>query len=989
MTRAHQFRLQFAPCYRRVIIVALLLAPWAWQAGAAGMTAGGTIEPGSPPEIVFGADREYPPFEYAGTDGRPNGFNIELIRAVIAELGGTVEVRTDNWAHIRRAVETEHTVDVVAMYRTPTRTVALEFSDPFALVYFEIVVRRDTPPINSLADLRGRTVVVQDAAFVQEQLLRLDTGATLVPAVSDPEALRWVAAGMYDCAIVERLAGRYSIREGKLDNLVSSGVPILPVEYCFAVAPGREKLLAQLNQGLAALRASGRHDRLQEKWFGELLRQPTTFRDVMRFAFWILGPLAALAIAATIWSLVLRRVVARRTAELQAELAARTRAEAQLREQFSLLKAITEGTTDAIFIKDRGGRYRMINPAGAHLLGQTPDAILGHDDTAVFTPDSANAIMQSDRQVMDSGQVLTAEECATAAGITRTYHVTKAPWRDDRGTIIGIIGVSRDITDRQQTEEKLRELAEIQRIVLNTLSTGIAYLKNRQHQWVNPAFARIFGYDADTVKGMNAAQFYADAEDYRRVGNEGYAELATGKTYTTEAQMKRRDGSIIWCQITGHAIDPGNLALGSIWALQDISERRQAEAALKESETAFRSLFEASPAATCVLVDRRIRRANILMTKLTGYSAEELIGQSTRIIYHDDDTFDSVGRTLYSKMAQDGVAVIETRLQCKNGRLVDVLIGVSPLDPHDPTKGIAATVVDLTERKAAEDSIRRLNTELEQRVQERTAELAKRTAELERLNADLRISQDDLAHAAAHLQEANSNLLAANQELESFSYSVSHDLRAPLRNIAGFIELLRKRTIGQLDPEADRYFGIIGSEAVRMAALIDDLLTFSRIGRAELHFAPVQLATLVAEVQAELQSDLTGRQIDWRIQPLPPVLGDRTLLRQVIANLLSNAVKFTRKQPQAIIEIGTQPAATGSELIVFYVRDNGAGFDPKYASKLFGVFQRLHNPRDFEGTGIGLANVRRIVERHGGRVWANGSPGQGATFFFSIKPSAS
>ena len=809
-------------------------------------------------------------------------------------------------------------------------------------------------------------------------------------------------------------------------------------------------------------------------------------------------------------------------------------------------------------------------------------------------------------------------------GQTRWIHGRGELEFDPRGNPARLMGTVQDITERKQAEEQNRQLADERRTILDTITAGIAFLKDRKHEWVNPAFARMFGYEPAELKGLDSATFYANRADYERVGREGYPLLASGGIYASEVEMVRRDGTKLWCLITGRAIAPGNLAAGSIWALHDITERKRAEAALRESEAAFRSLFEASPTPITLMVDRKLIRVNPKLCQSTGYSEAELLGQSPRMLYPDDATFDRVGAELYGRLAREGSSTTEARMLRKNGEPIDVLISISLLDPANPAKGIAATLIDITERKLAEESyrtivqtaidgfwtidrqgrirsvnesacrmlgysreellalsipdleanedrtavtahlahiartgrdrfetrlrrkdntlvdteisinhlpgveprffifirdiserknreealhrseerfrlaiehtgqlvydfdlstgkgqwsgtteamlgysaeflaaqapgwwfeqvhpdnraaltagweaiihdnriqrtiyrfrradatwvhlmassvrindaegrpirilgaiadvtkqqedaeaIRRLNAELEQRVRDRTAQL-------EHLNADLRASQDDLGRAAARLQEANANLLAANQELESFSYSVSHDLRAPLRNIAGFIELLRKRTAGQLDPEVERYFGIIGTEAVRMATLIDDLLTFSRIGRAELHFAPIQLATLVAEVQAELQTELSGRQIEWSLQPLPSVLGDRTLLRQVVANLLANAVKFTRKRPQAIIEIGTEPAGSGSELITFFVRDNGAGFDPKYAAKLFGVFQRLHNPRDFEGTGIGLANVKRIVERHGGRVWAEGSPDQGATFHFSLRPA--
>ncbi len=292
------------------------------------------------------------------------------------------------------------------------------------------------------------------------------------------------------------------------------------------------------------------------------------------------------------------------------------------------------------------------------------------------------------------------------------------------------------------------------------------------------------------------------------------------------------------------------------------------------------------------------------------------------------------------------------------------------------------TLGKTAELRASEERFRRLSGELERRVDERTTELMQRVSEVERLAADL-------DRSAARLQEANANLLVANQELESFSYSVSHDLRAPLRNITGFIELLQRRLRGKSDKDTDRYLDIVTAEAKRMSALIDDLLTFSRVGRAEMSLQPVDLLELVEESRRELAHEIQGRSIEWRLSPLPPVLGDRTLLRQVIANLLSNALKFTRRREVAVIEIGAEPAPDSADLVTFYVRDNGAGFNPQYADKLFRVFQRLHNIRDFEGTGVGLANVKRIVTRHGGSVWAEGKVDNGATFYFTLKPSRS
>ncbi len=235
------------------------------------------------------------------------------------------------------------------------------------------------------------------------------------------------------------------------------------------------------------------------------------------------------------------------------------------------------------------------------------------------------------------------------------------------------------------------------------------------------------------------------------------------------------------------------------------------------------------------------------------------------------------------------------------------------------------------------------------------------------------------------MYDRTAQLEAANTELESFSYSVSHDLRAPLRAIDGYGRILVEDYNDRLDAEGRRVLGVISAETRRLGRLIDELLAFSRLGRQPLKLETLAPHTLVSRALAELHAAQEGRHIAWTIGDLPACQGDPTLLLQVWVNLLSNAIKFTGKQESAIIEIGSRPESDGQ--VAYYVTDNGVGFDMKYAAKLFGVFQRLHAADEFEGTGVGLALVQRIVHRHGGRVWAEGKVNAGATFHFSL-PSA-
>jgi PAS domain S-box-containing protein len=344
--------------------------------------------------------------------------------------------------------------------------------------------------------------------------------------------------------------------------------------------------------------------------------------------------------------------------------------------------------------------------------------------------------------------------------------------------------------------------------------------------------------------------------------------------------------------------------------------------------------------------------ANPACIRLLGYDdPAELLGKDMHALTHHsraDGTPYPAAECWISRATQANQAAHADHevFWRKDGSGFPVEYHSHPIRSEGQTLGTVVLFADISARKRTEEAIHQLNEELERRVQERTAQLHE-----------------------------------ANRELESFSYSVSHDLRAPLRHISGFVDLLQKRAGATLDATGRRYVQVIG-EAVRHAGqLVDDLLSFSRMGRAELRRSRVNMAQLVEAVRRELETEVDGQPVRWKIGKLPDVEGDPAMLRLVLVNLLRNALKFSRGRQPAEIEVSS---TRQDNEIVFQVRDNGIGFNMKYVDKLFNVFQRLHTTQEAEGTGIGLANVRRIVERHGGRTWAESAPGAGAAFYFTL-----
>jgi PAS domain S-box-containing protein len=417
-----------------------------------------------------------------------------------------------------------------------------------------------------------------------------------------------------------------------------------------------------------------------------------------------------------------------------------------------------------------------------------------------------------------------------------------------------------------------------------------------------------------------------------------------------ETARRRKDGATIYISLTVSPVFGADGKISGASAIaRDITESKRLERALRESERLYRLLAEnAKDMIVDCLPNGVIAYVSPACRTLLGYEQEDLLVTDGAVFVHPD--YVDMVRETFSSAKPLGVDFsVEYPSRIKNGEYIWVETSGRfrcNLD-NGKVENIVCVVRDISERKRAEEEIRRLNIDLEQRVRERTEELEE-----------------------------------ANKELEAFTYSVSHDLRAPLRHLTGFSDLLMKRASADLDEKCKHYLSVISQSAVELSRLIDDILSFSRLGRAEITKTCVNMQELVKEVLRMAQPDTEGRDVLWSIEDLPDAYGSREMLRMVLGNLISNAVKFTGRKQQALIEIGHKSDNPDED--VFFVRDNGAGFDMKYSNKLFGLFQRLHRAEEFEGTGLGLANVRRIIHRHGGRTWAEGAIGEGAVFYFSL-----
>jgi PAS domain S-box-containing protein len=558
-----------------------------------------------------------------------------------------------------------------------------------------------------------------------------------------------------------------------------------------------------------------------------------------------------------------------------------------------------------------------------------------------------------------------------------------ATFEDDPGK--GVCFVL-DITVQKQAAAALASSEARYRTLFEYAPDGIV-IADRQSYYLdaNTSLCRMLGYTRDELIGLHASDIVAPAEIPNISSALGV--LQSHSDYEREWLFRRKDGSTFPAEVIATQMPDGNL----LAMIRDITDRRQAERAIRESEEHFRFLNELVEAARALVEPDAIMK---VMSRMLGehlsasrcaYADVEADGEHFTILH--DYTAGCASTVGHYQLSLFGAQAVATLRRGQTLILRDVDAELLPDDGAEMFNAIGIKAIitcplvkegTLQAMMAVHQTLPRdwkpREVALVQEVVERCwATIARRTAEdkLRRLNAEL---EQRVALRTDQLQ-------AANKELEAFSYSVSHDLRTPLRAVSGFSQAVIEDFGPLLPDEGRRQLQRISAAAERMGALIDALLAFSRLGRDELTLRPVDTARLVRDALEELDLAGSSARLEIRIGELPSCMGDEALLKQVWLNLLDNARKYSHKRDRALIEIGSERRDAS---LVYHVRDNGTGFDMLYAGKLFGVFQRLHRPEDYAGTGVGLATVQRIVQRHGGRVWAEAEPDRGASFYFSV-----
>jgi PAS domain S-box-containing protein len=612
--------------------------------------------------------------------------------------------------------------------------------------------------------------------------------------------------------------------------------------------------------------------------------------------------------------------------------------------------ALFEGSSDSVFIISLDDKLISANEQAAILVGYDREE-LATMPLSKFMRFSEWEDAEKKSAALMEGEIIPPYEriLIKKDGTEVPVEVNLTLIRDEDGNPKYFQSITRDISERKKIESSLKESEEKFRLAFERGPLGIAIAdQNFVIMDANEKFCQITGYPEDDIIGSSFDKYtHPDDMEVERIL---FEKLFNNEmpSYKVEKRYITKSGKIVWINLTASIVrdQQGNpqYALG---IAENITKRKQAEESIRASEARFRALFDHAGYAITVTNRGQTLMVNKAYLDLFGYSdMEEVVGRQVieQVAPQEHDRM--IEYAQQRAIGNDPPAFYETIGRKKDGTHFDIDVRVSTYNLLGETFTLDI-LRDLTDRKQAEAEVAAYRAHLEQLVEERTMELQN-----------------------------------SNEELKAFAYSVSHDLRAPLRAIRGFGDILYEEYIENLDETAKDYLRRIRSSATQMDELITGLLEFSRAAYREIHHSEVDLSKIAEDVIGSYWQENEGRDVEVSIEPGVNAVGDPRLMRIVLANLLENAWKFTLERTEAKIEFGCKEGVSGS---VYFVRDNGIGFDLAYSEKMFKVFQRLHKEDEFEGVGIGLATVKKIIERHGGEIWAEAEVGKGATFFFTLK----
>ena len=600
----------------------------------------------------------------------------------------------------------------------------------------------------------------------------------------------------------------------------------------------------------------------------------------------------------------------------------------QLKRTSEYARSLIEASLDPLVTVNPEGKITDVNEASVNATGVPREKLIGTDFSDYFT---------EPQKARDGYKLVFAKGFVSDYPLTLRNKNGKliavlfnaSIYRDEKGNVLGAVAAARDITALKETEEKIRKIQAYTRSLIETsLDPQITKGPDGKITDVNEATIQVTGVSREKLIGTHFPDYFTEPDKAHEAYQQAFYK---GIVRNYPLAIRHASGKITDVLYNATVFkDEDGVVQGVFASARDITDRKQAEEEIKKQQAYTRSLIEASlDPMVAISPEGKITDVNEALVKATDVPREKLIGTD----FSDYFTEPEKAREGYQQIFAKGF-VADSPLTIRHN-LRDVLYNASVYrDEKDKVLGAFASARDITAQRKQEVKIKTLNEELEQRI----------------------------------------------IELESFSYSVSHDLRAPLRGIDGFIAIFLTRYLDKVDSEGQRLLGNVRRNVNKMGSLIDELLTLSRIGMKDIQIVTIDMKDLVSIVLDELSEMKANANVV--VKRLSSARGDIALIKQVLVNLISNAFKYSTKKEDPKIEIGSMQE---DHEIIFYVKDNGVGFDMEYSNKLFGVFQRLHDPQEYQGTGVGLAIVKRIIIRHGGRVWAEGIEGEGATFYFSLK----